>query len=473
MACAIHAPPKNLAAALNQTQAYAGIFQVNNASTWADAILPSKDGYLVLADYAVQNDFALNLTEFSRDGHPLKSRNLSIMPSLANTARKTGDGGVLIGAYTDRNSPREGLLIRLNADLDLQWAKVFRSDGPASVEGVMETADGGIISLVQDNWRMAVVKLDAAGNETWKKAILPQAGATTHPGGAFDIYENTYRDAAGSKQCGGYLVYGVVQRPVSDWDLYLAALSCDGQTLLWQRIVSGPAWETNQPTGPNESFPRSTNIVVVEDRNGRESQDADILLAATTGSYGIDEAIMLVRFTVSGAKQLTAAPVFAQVKMLDGPDAERLIGPFGGPNLISLADGNLLLAGSIRQPISGESHALLVKMQPDLTILWQYKYSMQEMLSLYDGPSAVLAAGGGPAGLMLRLTPDGATGGPCVTRAKSDLSLVNVSPALISASYSLGDASLQIADTSFTTEETTASLLCPLYLFEPVLVSNR
>ena len=473
--CAFSHSSSHPSAASNQTPTFGRIFKINNTSTWADAILPTKDGYLVIADYAVQNDFALNLTEFSLDGRPIHSRNLSITPSLANTARVTGDGGVLIGAYTDMSSPREGLLLRLNAGLDVQWAKIFRSDGPASVEGVMETADGGVIALVRDSWRIAVVKLDAGGNVVWKNAILPRVGSTTHSGDAYDIYENAYLDAAGRKQCGGYIVYGVVQRPATDWDLYLAALSCDGKTLLWQRIVSGPSWEASQPTRPNEWFPRSTNLTVVEDRNGLNSQDVDLLLAATTGSYGKGEAILFVPFTVSGGKQLSAAPVFSQTKILDGPDAERLVGPFGGPNLIRLSDGSPLLAGSIRSLSSGKIHALLVKMRPNLSVLWQYSYSLEEMLSLYEeeGASAILAAGGGPAGLMLNLGADGSGGGVCVGRSVTDLKVSDVSPDIVTPAYPLGDGGLQIAKVSVTTTEATASLICPLFHYAPALMSDR
>ena len=211
-------------AAPNQPPTFGRVFKLNDAATWADAILPAKDGYLVVGDYAVSNGFALNLTEFSRDGRPTRSRNLSVTPSLANTARVTADGGVLIGAYTDGKSPREGLLLRLDANLDVKWAKTFRSDGPVSVEGLMETADGGIIALVADSWRITAVKLDASGGELWEAAIVPRDGSETHQGSALDIYENVYLDAEGGKHCGGYIVYGVVRRPVTGWDLYLAAL---------------------------------------------------------------------------------------------------------------------------------------------------------------------------------------------------------------------------------------------------------
>ena len=228
-----------------------------------------------------------------------------------------------------------------------------------------------------------------------------------------------------------------------------------------------------QPLDPKDWFPRSTNLVVVADRNALNSQDADLLLAATTASFGVDEAILLVPFTVSGDMQLSTTPVFAQMKLLDGPDAERHVGPFGGPNLIRLSDGSLLMAGSVRRLTSSDIHALLVKMKPDLDIQWQYTYGMEEMLSLYEGPSAILAVGGGPDGLMLSLAADGTGGAPCVTRAEGGLAVSQASPDMVTPAYALGETPLQITKTEVTMTPAQVRLHCPTFRYIPAIVNDR
>ncbi len=258
------------------------IYQVTDADTWGDSVWPTSDGYLLLSDFATADSFALNLTEFNAAGHPVHSQNLSIAPGWPKSARATSDGGYLIGSTIKPTSNSwEGRLLKLGADLSVQWAKAFRTGSPsyAHVSGVAETADGGYIALVRDYSRFGIVKLDSTGSVEWQKGILPGSGTTRTT--VYDVIENTYLDGDGRKHCGGYVLYGGIQRPGTDWDIYLAALSCDGSSILWQRIVSGPMWEASHSEG-SLFYDDFTNLTVVQERNGVNTQDADLLLAATT-----------------------------------------------------------------------------------------------------------------------------------------------------------------------------------------------
>jgi hypothetical protein len=436
-------------------------------------VWPTSDGYLLLSDHSSAETFALNLTEFNGAGRPVRSHNLSIAPGWPKSARVTSDGGYLIGSsLTPTSTSWEGRLLKLSADLTVQWAKAFRTGSPsyAHVSGVAETADGGTIALVRDYGRLGIVKLNASGAVEWRKGILP--GAETTKATVYDVLENAYLDGDGRKHCGGYILYGGVQRPGTDWDIYLAALACDGSSILWQRIVSGPRWEASHDEG-SLFYDDSTNLVVVQERNGVNTQDADLLLVATTDSYGTNRAFLLVPFNVSGGTTLTSPPTFGAIKILDGPDYERAVGPYGGPNLIRLSDGNLLLGGSIYASSSAQAQAFLVKLRPNLDVIWQYTYGAQEeAVGLYESPQSILATGGGLLGLFLRLAPDGTGEGPCVDRSASNLTNSSVSPQISTPAYTLDDGTLQIEDATVTMAEATVDLVCPEFLYLPLLLRS-
>ena len=111
-------------------------------------------------------------------------------------------------------------------------------------------------------------------------------------------------------------------------------------------------------------------------------------------------------------------------------------------------------------------------MQPSLDVIWQYTYSTEEAVGLYEGNQRILAVGGGPVGLFLSLAPDGTGEGPCITRAASHLTVSDVSPDVITPTYSLDSGTLQIADVTITTTETSASLICPSFLHLPLVLRD-
>jgi hypothetical protein len=319
---------------------------------------------------------------------------------------------------------------------------------------------------VRDYDRLGIVKLNATGSVAWQKAIIP--GVETTKTTVYDVVENTYLDGDGRKLCGGYIIYGGVQRPGTDWDIYLAALHCDGSSILWQRIVSGLEWEASHDDG-SLFYDDTTNLTVVRERNGLNTQDADLLLAATTDSYGANRALLLVPFNVKGGKTLSTPPSFGTIKILDGPDYERAVGPYGGPNLIRLSDGNLLLGGSIFNANQARAQALLVKIKPSLEVIWQYTYGAQEeMVGLYEDAQSLLTSGGGSLGLLFKLAPDGTGEGPCVNRMVSNLAVSNVSPQISAPTYNLEDGTLTIEDVTVKMDEAQVSLVCPEFHYLPL-----
>jgi hypothetical protein len=480
----------------NALQTFGRVFRLNGVDTNGDSIWPrsDSDGYFLVADHELGSSSAPSLVELGPIGHVIHSYDLSIAPGWPRSVTMTGDGGYLIGTVLQASTalqgqpgePGSGLagslaptrqeavsqrgqLLKLSPTLAVQWAKAFSTGEPsaAHVAGLAQTVDGGYVVAVRDDRRFGVVKLTAAGGLQWKKGILSAQmdGAVT----VYSVVETTYLDAEAQRQCGGYVLYGGVQRTGTDWDLYLAALSCDGKSLLWQRIVSGPGWEASYNLG-GYFFDYTTNLVIVEDRAGFHSQDASLLLAATSNSFDTGQGILLVPFRVTGDTTLSNPPEFGPFKILDGLDREEVIGPYGGPNLIRLSDGNLLLGGSIVSASSGEENALLVKMTPGLDIVWQLTYDgLEQMISMYELPDSLLASGGGPSGVVLRLQLDGSGEGPCLTPFGSNLTVSDVAPEVVVPAYPLDDGTLQITNTTVGKTEVPAELTCPRSLYLPVI----
>ena len=470
----VGAAPTNLQArcppiaSIHASNPFGRTYQVDGADTWGDSVFATPEGYLVLGDHDVPGSFATNLTLFDQGGRPLRSYDPDIMPSWPKSARSSSDGGFLLTLLQEMD-PRfkdEGRLIKLGPDLAVQWAKGVSSDGPVNATGLIETLDGGSITLLRDNRRLGILKLDADGQVAWKKSISPAASAETAT--AYSILENAYQDGAGKKQCGGYVLYGAVERPGTGWDLYLAALTCDGSSLLWQRIVSGPDWEASSWEG-GLFMDYTTNLVVVRDGNGQNSQDADLLLVASTRSYGTGTSLLLVPFTVKGGLTLSDAPQIGPVQILDGPGDELVVGPYGGPNLFRLGDGNLIVGGETNDS-AGLERALLAKLQPDLAVVWQYAYEAGSFTGLNEQGQNLLIAGGGPPGILLRLAPDGSGQGPCLVRTDPQLALSAVSPSIVDPGYTLQDGVFQVFDVTVTLMEVDVDLLCPGFHYMPTVL---
>ena len=169
---------------------------------------------------------------------------------------------------------------------------------------------------------------------------------------------------------------------------------------------------------------------------------------------------MLVPFTIKGDTTLSTPPVIGPIQILDGPIDDLVIGPYGGPNLIRLDDGNVLLGGYTKDS-AGLERALLVKLEPDLDLLWQHAYEYGAVSGLGEESQHILVAGGGPPGILLRLAPDGSGQGPCLNRTTPQLALSDVSPDIVDPGYTLHDGAFQVADVTVTWTEVPVDLPLP------------
>ena len=246
-------------------------FQVNDEPTYGYSVFPVSDGYLVIN----RHDERHNFTKLNHAGEIVLSKDIYCdVDAWPHSAARTADGGYLIGG-TRNTSPQTGYVLKLDSNLGYQWGKAL-SVNSHGWSIVRETTDGGYIALVREYSGFGIAKLDASGNLLWAKRIF-SGGSGDGNTDLYDIYENTYLDGTLTPQCGGYVIYGSIYRPTTDRDLYLAGISCDGNSILWQRTIGGSSWDGSYTS----SFisPYSSNILVISDTNSINTQNTNLAVA--------------------------------------------------------------------------------------------------------------------------------------------------------------------------------------------------
>jgi len=451
-------------------------FRVNNEATSGRAVFAVADGFLVFTRHGTR----INATKFGTAGAIVSSKDLNCgIDGWIKTIVTTADGGYLIGG--NRNaSPQNGWVLKLASDLAYQWGKRIGTGYSAWVGGAKPTADGGTIALVRDHDGFGVIKWDASGNVQWQKRVyLGTAGYQTD---VYDIYENTYLDGASQRQCGGYILYGAVQNTSDDmdWDLYLAALSCDGNTLLWQRRIGGSWWEGSAiVSGTISSW--SSNLAVVQDANGTNTQNANLAVAASSGSFdNLGTSVLLIPLTISGATTLNTFTIGTIRHLNSADDGEYVRGPYGGPNFLRLSDGNLLVTGESDGYGNGEDDIFLVKLNPAFGILWQTGYSASNDDTMYAfglsesatdlQVAAVRRLLSGNAALFMQVSPTGANSGEYLTRLTTTFTVTDVSPTIYTPSYALESGTMTVSNETCTAENVSAALLFTNSLYLPLIL---
>jgi hypothetical protein len=470
----VAASPGDAQGILAAADALERFFRVNGESTFGSSVFPLADGFLVFTGHGQR----LNVTKLDPSGDVAFSKDLNCGANgWFKSIAATPDGGYLLGGLMN-TSPQYGFVLKLGSDLACQWSKRFDSLGHAWVDGARPTVDGGSLVLVRDASGFGVVKLDASQEVEWQKRLyLGSAGNQT---AVYDIYENTYLDGSSQPHCGGIVLFGGVQNTTadSDWDLVLAALSCDGNALLWQRQIGGADWEGSYVSAGGVSD-RAGGIVLTGDHNGTNTQDADLVVVATTESFGTQRSALFAPFHISGTTTLSTTVTIGSIQDLDSPGNDSVRGNYGGPSFIPLSDGNLLLAGHTDFPGASVLGVFLVKMQPDLDLLWQTLYGTYDTLncSVVSESAAGLqvtgtryALPGGEAALFMQVSPDGENSGEYLARETGDFTMTVVSPAITTPSFTLDGGTLQVADQTCTTEDTTAWLIHPSRAHLPVVL---
>jgi hypothetical protein len=179
----------------------------------------------------------------------------------ASSVQQTSDGGYIVSGVT--NSFGAGnddfFLIKTDANGNLQWAKTYGGTNEERAYSVRQTSDGGYIvagwtnSFGAGGWDALLIKTDANGNRQWAKTY----------GGTGDEYTWTSLQQTTD---GGYIVSGVTNSfGAGDWDILLIKTDANGN-LQWAKTYGG--------TG-NEVRPYV-----------RQTSDGGYIVASWTRSFG-------------------------------------------------------------------------------------------------------------------------------------------------------------------------------------------
>jgi len=146
---------------------------------------------------------------------------------------QTTDGGYAVAGYTDSYGAGSSdfLVLKLASDGSLTWAKTFGGAGSEFAYSIVQTTDGGYAvagytsSFGAGGWDLLVIKLDPDGSLKWAKTF----------GGANSDYGYLVTQTAD----GGYAVAGsTLSFGAGAYDALILKLSSDG-SLVWAKTFGG------------------------------------------------------------------------------------------------------------------------------------------------------------------------------------------------------------------------------------------
>ena len=171
-------------------------------------------------------------------------RYVNIKPNHQSSKQiiQTIDGGFII-AGLDANSVEDTVrayLLKLNYLGDFQWERTYESYNDARFYSVQQWWDGtyimGGIAWNGTDYDMWVVKTDSMGDTLWTKAL----GGDFMDCGARVSFLTTWEDWYFNGAPLTYLISGCDYVEEFTSKQYVAKLSEDGNTLLWERKYSNP-----------------------------------------------------------------------------------------------------------------------------------------------------------------------------------------------------------------------------------------
>lgn len=207
----------------------------------------------------------------------------------------TSDGGLIIVGYTESSGAggEDAYLVKLNANLQVQWEKTFGGTGNDQGYSVEQTLDGGYIiggntesygAGGSDGW---IIKTDAQGNEEWSRTF---GGAETDGRGfARQLNDGTYIFSC-----------WMMEGSAGDSDFYLARLNAGGE-VMWTNTTG-----YQNTDGPNYLIITSDNNYVLYgegnwDQTGewqgimaKFSPTGSLIWSRTFGSSGPEEGYCVV-----------------------------------------------------------------------------------------------------------------------------------------------------------------------------------
>ena len=191
----------------------------------------------------------------------------------ATFINELSDGGYLLGGGTTSwgEGGKEILIMKLDANLDVEWARAIGGAGDEGVISGVGVSDGYVLSGLSSSWGagfddMILIKLDSNGDLSWAKAY----------GGAWDDTAYTVIPVGDS-----LLVAGVSSSLGSgNLDIVLMKLSASGE-VIWAKAYGGPEFDKVFSCKP--------------------TSDGGYLMAGATESFwGQDDDLLLIKVDHNG-----------------------------------------------------------------------------------------------------------------------------------------------------------------------------
>jgi hypothetical protein len=357
---------------------------------------------------------------------------------VAYSVQRTADGGYILAGYTSSFGAGDNdvFLVKTDAFGNIQWAKTYGGTSWDWASSVQQTSDGGYI-VAGYTWSFGtggdilLIKTDANGNVQWAKT-----------------YGETGYDFAHSVQQtsdGGYIVAGGTYSFGAGWsDLFLIKTDANGD-VQWVK--------TYGEAGDDVAY------------SVQRTADGGYILAGYTGSFGAGWGdIFLIKTNASGNLQWA--------KTYGGINGEIAY------SVQQTSDGGYIVAGSTYSFGAGGYDIFLIKTDANGNIQWaktyggatsDYAYSVQQTS---DG--GYIVAGGTGFNVFLIKTDANGDIGSCSIVSSAIPTLGIISPIVDVASPSVSSPSLSVNSVSLT--DTSPSLMilipCPSNISESCQIAS-
>lgn len=223
---------------------------------FAKTIQPTADGGYIVAGYSSSNDgdvsgnhggFDYWIVKLDAAGNKIWQKSLGGSENdIAYDIKQTTDGGYIVAGYTfsnngdvsgNHNPDSDGWVVKLDAAGNLVWQKALGGVGGDFITTIQQTTDGGYIaggysaanngdaSGNNGSFDFWVIKLDVSGNILWHKMI----------GGSQDERALSLQQTAD----GGYIMTGSVASVINGQKHCLVVKLDTSGNLVWQKTQGG------------------------------------------------------------------------------------------------------------------------------------------------------------------------------------------------------------------------------------------